>query len=97
MENQKSIDSDGKGKRSIGASIVVGLLGAVSAVYLFNPTAGFLELIPDNFPVIGNLDEAGAAMLLISCLAYFGVDLGGLFGRKTKKDDGVIDVEVEDR
>ena len=35
-------------------------------------------------------------MLVISCLAYFGVDLGGLFGRKSKKDD-IIDVEVEDK
>lgn len=97
MDNQKSIDSDGGKKRGIGSSIVVGILGAVSAVYLFNPTAGLFELIPDNFPVIGNLDEAAAAMLLISCLAYFGVDIGGLFGRKSKKDDGVIDVEVDDR
>ncbi len=97
MENQKSIEPDGEKKRSIGSSVVVGILGAISAVYLFNPTAGLFELIPDNFPVIGNLDEAAAAMLLISCLAYFGVDIGGLFGRKSKKDDGIIDVEVEDR
>ncbi len=96
MENQKTIAADEKGKRSVVGSIVVGLFGAVGAVYLVNPTAGFFELIPDNIPVIGNLDEAAAAVLLVSALAYFGIDIGGLFGRKPKKDD-VIDVEVEDR
>ncbi|MBP6783388.1 MAG: DUF1232 domain-containing protein [Verrucomicrobiales bacterium] len=97
MENPKKIENGGKGKRSLGSSIVVAILGAISAVYLFNPTAGILELIPDNLPFVGNIDEAAAAALLISCLAYFGLDIGGLFGRKSKKDDGVIDVEVEDR
>ncbi len=96
MENQKTIAEDGKGKRSVVGSVLVGLFGAVGALYLVNPTAGFLELIPDNIPVIGNLDEAAATVLVISCLAYFGIDLGGLFGRRPKKDD-VIDVEVEDR
>jgi len=43
------------------------LLGAVSGIYLFNPTAGVLELIPDNLPVVGNLDEAGTAFLLFWC------------------------------
>jgi uncharacterized membrane protein YkvA (DUF1232 family) len=97
MENQKTIANDGVKKRTVGSSIVVGIIGAISAVYLFNPTAGILELIPDNIPFIGNLDEAAAAAMLISCLAYFGLDIGALFGRKAKKDDGVIDVEVEDR
>ncbi len=97
MENQKTIVNDGIKKRSVGSSIVVGILGAISVVYLLNPTWGLLEFIPDGFPIIGNLDEAAAAAMLISCLAYFGLDIGALFGRKTKKGDGVIDVEVEDR
>lgn len=81
---------------NIFSSLIVGVLGAVSAVYILNPTAGIFELIPDNIPVVGNLDEAAAAAILVSCLAYFGVDIGGIFGRK-KKEDGVIDVEVNDR
>lgn len=36
-----------------------------SIVYIINPTAGFIEFIPDNIPLIGNLDEAGATALLI--------------------------------
>ena len=48
----------------------LGLLGAllgvvVGATYILNPTAGLLELLPDNAPVVGNLDEAAAAALLI--------------------------------
>lgn len=40
----------------------------ISAIYILNPTAGILELIPDNFPLIGNLDEAGATILILKSL-----------------------------
>jgi|GEM_PF-4561162 uncharacterized membrane protein YkvA (DUF1232 family) len=40
---------------------VLGAIGVVSLIYLLNPTAGVLEFIPDNFPIIGNLDDAVAA------------------------------------
>lgn len=46
----------------------VGVL--IGAGYLLNPTAGFIELIPDNLPIIGNLDEAAATALLIYCVQY---------------------------
>jgi uncharacterized membrane protein YkvA (DUF1232 family) len=62
--------------------LIIGGLGVFSAVYLFNPGAGIVDLIPDNFPIIGNLDEAAATAILISCLAYFGFDAGRFFGRK---------------
>lgn len=65
--------------------LIIGGLGVFSAVYLINPTAGFVELIPDNIPVIGNLDEAAAVTILISCLAYFGFDAGRFFGHKDEK------------
>jgi hypothetical protein len=42
---------------------------------------GIFELIPDNLPIIGNIDEAGAAVLLIAALKYFGVDLTRFFMR----------------
>ncbi|MFG1493406.1 hypothetical protein [Halobacteriovorax sp. ZH4_bin.1] len=45
---------------------LIGLV--VSGIYLLNPTAGIIELIPDNIPYIGNLDEAGAVILFLSCL-----------------------------
>lgn len=97
MENQKTIENEDSKGRSVGKGIVVGVFGALSAAYLLNPTMGVFELIPDNIPVIGNLDEAAAAALLISCLAYFGVDIGNIFGKAKKddKDSDIIDVEVE--
>ena len=58
------------------------LLGLLSVIYLLNPTAGFFELIPDNIPIIGNLDEAAAVALLLMCLRYFGYDLPNIFNPK---------------
>jgi hypothetical protein len=56
-------------------------LAVLAALYLINPTAGFLEFLPDNLPLIGNLDEATATLLLLNALRYFGLDLSRLFGR----------------
>jgi len=69
------------GNKAVKA-LLVAVIGVISVVYLLNPTAGFIELIPDNIPVIGNLDEAGATAILISCLAYFGIDLTQIIKRK---------------
>lgn len=42
---------------------------AVGLLYILNPTAGILELLPDNLPIVGNLDE-GVAFTLI----WFGIN-----------------------
>ncbi|MEM9778149.1 MAG: hypothetical protein AAF902_26470 [Chloroflexota bacterium] len=44
--------------------IMVYLLSIVGLVYMLNPTAGIIELIPDVTPFVGNLDEGGAFLLL---------------------------------
>jgi len=54
------------------AAAALGVL--MGAVYVANPTFGLFELIPDNAPLIGNLDEAAATTLIILGLQY-------LFGR----------------
>jgi hypothetical protein len=59
--------------------IIVGGIGLLSLLYLFNPGLGVFEMIPDNIPFVGNLDEAGATYLLISSLAYFGLDIRNIF------------------
>ena len=59
-------------------SFFVLLLGVLSALYLLNVGAGFIEFIPDNLPFVGNIDEATATFLLLNCLAYFGVNIGPL-------------------
>ena len=43
---------------------LVYLAAAVGLIYVLNPTMGIFEIIPDNLPLIGNLDE-GVAFLLI--------------------------------
>lgn len=46
------------------------IAATLSALYLANVGAGVVELIPDNNPVAGNLDEFIASLILICSLAY---------------------------
>ena len=66
-------------------TIAILLLGIFSLFYILNPTAGLFELIPDNIPFLGNLDEAMAMMILLACLRYFGFDIGDIFKRRQIK------------
>jgi hypothetical protein len=66
---------------------IVFCLGLTSTMYLLNISAGFLELIPDNIPLVGNLDEAAATALLIMCLSYFGIDLANIFKKKSDRNN----------
>ena len=69
-------------------NVVVIILGILSMLYILNPGAGILELIPDNIPILGNLDEATAVMIFLACLRYFGIDIGNIFKRgDTKRID----------
>jgi hypothetical protein len=61
--------------------ILVATIGILSLLYLLNPGLGVFEIIPDNIPIIGNLDEVTATYLLLSALAYFGADFRGIFGK----------------
>ena len=63
-------------------NILIALTGLLALIYLLNPTMGVFELIPDNIPFIGNLDEATATMVLLAVLRHFGVDLTKFFGDK---------------
>ena len=80
--------------------LLVAVAGLLSLIYLLNPGAGVIDLIPDNLPILGNLDEAAAAALLISCLAYFGLDITALFRKARAESDAnasdtdSIEVEV---
>jgi hypothetical protein len=40
------------------------LVAVGGLIYLLNPGLGIFEMIPDNIPFIGNLDEGGAAILV---------------------------------
>ncbi len=67
-------------------NILVALAGLISLIYLFNPTAGILELIPDNMPIVGNLDEAAACAIVLAALRYYGIDLTSFIGKRFKDD-----------
>ncbi|MCA8979260.1 MAG: DUF1232 domain-containing protein [Planctomycetes bacterium] len=36
---------------------------------------GWIEILPDNLPIVGNLDEVGITGLLLYCLRVLGVEL----------------------
>ena len=67
-------------------SFAVFCMGVISFLYLLNVGVGVIELIPDNIPLIGNLDEGAAAILLIICLKYFGLDLTKIFKKDIDKN-----------
>ncbi len=50
---------------------LVYLATLLSLVYILNPTAGTLEILPDMLPIIGNLDEGVASILLWYGLVEF--------------------------
>ncbi len=53
---------------------ILAFLGALlSIVYLANPTLGTFELIPDNLPLVGNIDEVTITGLLLLCLGHLGI------------------------
>ena len=47
------------------------LASMLGFAYILNPTAGIIELIPDNLPFVGNLDEGVAFTLLWYGLVEF--------------------------
>jgi hypothetical protein len=61
---------------------LMALLGVLCVIFLLNPGAGILGEIPDNFPFIGNIDEASVTLVLLWVLRYFGIDVMKWFGQK---------------
>jgi hypothetical protein len=45
--------------------IIPAFFGFLSLIVLLNPGAGLFFEIPDNIPLIGNLDEGAATLLLV--------------------------------
>ena len=62
--------------------LLVHIIGLTSLLYLMNIGVGLIEIIPDNIPIVGNLDEATATILLINYLRYLGIDLFNFFKGK---------------
>ncbi|HID65239.1 MAG TPA: DUF1232 domain-containing protein [Anaerolineae bacterium] len=49
------------------------ILGIICLIYLINPGAGVIELLSDNLPIIGNLDEGLAMTGLLMALSNMGL------------------------
>jgi hypothetical protein len=62
-------------------SVLVWLVCIGLAVYLMNPGGGQHELLTDDKPFVGNLDEVLATIILISGLRYFGLDIAKFFSK----------------
>lgn len=68
------------GKSCLGTIIAsAGLL--VSSLWILNLSAGIFFEIPDNIPIVGNLDEAFFTMVFLASLSYFGIEIPFLRGR----------------
>lgn len=70
-------------------------LSAVGVLYILNPTLGVFEFLPDNLPIIGNLDE-GLAYLLVyyGIMEFVGPYLN--FSKPTPPEDDVVNAEWEE-
>ena len=72
--------------KKLGAALAAILAG----LYILNPTMGVFELLPDNIPFIGNLDEAAATAILL-----WAVKTLGFMQHKEEMQSEVIDVKEE--
>jgi len=84
--NELSTDEQGKLQtktESSGCFTKALALGGViaSVLFLLNFTLGIFE-IPDNLPIIGNLDEVAATTFMLTCLSYLGINI---IPRKSQK------------
>ena len=80
-------------------SLLVFMVGLVSFIWMLNPPGLNLD---DTIPLLGNLDEAAAMIILLNCLAYFGLDLTRFFRPDSQKTDApakparpVMDADAE--
>jgi hypothetical protein len=60
-------------------------LALIALLYLLNPTLGIFEFLPDNLPLVGNLDEGLAVVILLNTTRYYGIDLTRLYKRADKR------------
>lgn len=78
-------DQPEKRRSKIGKALATaGIL--LSVIYLLNLTFG-VDLLPDNLPIVGNIDEATATGILLACLRYLGVDVLGFIPGRARSEE----------
>jgi hypothetical protein len=73
------------------------LVLAGSGLYLLNPGFGVLEIIPDNLPLLGNVDETAAVLLLLRSLIELNIVGAATVKRMLNVKDGLNRVVLGDR
>ena len=59
---------------SKGSRTVAWIVLSLGAVYLLNPLFG-VDIIPDNLPGVGNLDEAAVVLVVLGALRYLNIEI----------------------
>ena len=80
----------------IGRELAILAVGAIAVLYLLNPGAGFIELIPDAIPIVGNLDEAAAVTILLAVMRHYGIDMTKLLAKDKEEQPETIVMPPED-
>lgn len=65
--------------------MIIFFLAVFATLYLLFPTLGIFELIPDAVPLVGSIDEAGATLILLNTLNYYGLDLTNLYNKPVRR------------
>ncbi|MFZ9881487.1 MAG: hypothetical protein ACO3QC_08815 [Phycisphaerales bacterium] len=61
------------GRRGCLRTTAACLVALFSGLYLLNPSLGIFEFMPDNLPVVGNLDEVFFTVAFLSALGSLGI------------------------
>ena len=77
--------------------LLVLILAIIALFYLLNPSAGIFELVPDNIPIVGNIDEGLAAYVLFSCIQFFRGKRIGLFDKKKDVTSKIMNLKEDKR
>jgi len=68
IEGEPVPEHPGWAKTLAWAALIVG------GLYMLNPTLG-VDILPDNLPLLGNLDEAAILLLMLGAFRYLGIAL----------------------
>ena len=87
MSNKQIDDQSVATPRPLGRRIAALAGVLLSGLYLLNFSFGVLFELPDNLPIVGNLDEVTVSAFFFGCLSYLGINL--IPFRKDRKEQPV--------